>query len=101
MTHLQKSTAPMVNPFAEIRHLHPDTGEFWSARELQPLLGYEKWQTFEAALDRAVVTCQNSGQSDLDHFTAARKLINAGKGAQQTILDYPTTSPATPLTWSP
>ena len=35
--------------------------ECWSARELYPILGYAKWQTFENVLGKAKEACQNAG----------------------------------------
>ncbi|MBR6657035.1 MAG: hypothetical protein IKL18_02550 [Oscillospiraceae bacterium] len=31
--------------------------EFWYARELMPLLGYECWENFDKAIYRAIVPC--------------------------------------------
>ncbi len=33
--------------FDSIRHTNEHDQEYWSARELQTLLGYEKWERFE------------------------------------------------------
>lgn len=42
--------------------------EVWSARELMPRLGYEKWQKFENTIRRAEISCENAGQNTDDHF---------------------------------
>lgn len=62
--------------------------EYWSARELQPLLGYNKWENFENAIRRAVEATRNSGYAINDHFLEARKMIKTGKGAQREVADY-------------
>lgn len=31
--------------------------EYWSARDLQPLLGYSQWRRFEDAVKRAITSC--------------------------------------------
>lgn len=61
--------------------------ECWSARELQQLLGYSKWENFVKVLDKAKSACKNAGEQIADHFPDVRKVIEAGKGAQQTIDD--------------
>lgn len=61
--------------------------ECWSARELCPLLGYAKWQTFENVLTKAKEACQNAGESPSDHFTDASKMVNIGSGAVKSIED--------------
>lgn len=64
-----------------------ENAECWSARELQHLLGYSKWENFEKVIQRAKEACKNAGEEPTDHFPDVRKVIEAGKGAQQTIDD--------------
>ena len=61
--------------------------ECWSARELQPLLGYSKWENFAKVIEKAKEACANAGQQVADHFPEVRKVIEAGKGAQHEIDD--------------
>lgn len=61
--------------------------ECWSARELQSLLGYSKWENFEKVIHKAKEACKNAGGNVEDHFPDVRKVIDAGKGAQQEIPD--------------
>lgn len=61
--------------------------ECWSARELQILLGYSKWENFSKVIDKAKEACKNAGQQIGDHFPDVRKVIEAGKGAQHVIDD--------------
>ncbi|MFC9768960.1 BRO family protein [Rhodococcus jostii] len=51
------------SPFDAISQVRPDGSEYWSARDLMPLLGYEKWERFEDAIDRARVGIANGGQA--------------------------------------
>lgn len=62
--------------------------EYWSARELQVLLGYSKWENFENAIRRAMDATKNSGYDINDHFLEVRKMIETGKGAQREVIDY-------------
>jgi DNA-damage-inducible protein D len=61
--------------------------ECWSARELQMLLGYSKWENFEKVIQKAKDACRNAGEEIIYHFPDLRKVIEAGKGAQHTIED--------------
>ena len=61
--------------------------ECWSARELQNLLGYAKWENFFNVIDKAKVSCKNAGQEIHDHFPDVRKVIEAGKGAVHEVDD--------------
>jgi len=61
--------------------------ECWSAREMQWLLGYSKWENFEKVIQKAKDACTNAGEEISNHFPDVRKVIGAGKGAQQIITD--------------
>lgn len=74
--------------FDSIKQISPYGAEYWSARELAPLLGYNKWQNFEVAIERAMIACEQVGQIVVDHFTEASKLVDVGSGAQRSVKDY-------------
>jgi len=59
--------------------------ECWSARELQELLGYSKWENFSKVIDKAKESCLNAGQEVLYHFPDVRKTIRMPKGAEKEI----------------
>lgn len=64
------------SPFDAIRR-EDEAGEYWSARELMPLLGYGQWRRFEDAIDRAQATCANSGHAVTSNFASADKVMGA------------------------
>ncbi len=57
--------------------------ECWSARELQNILGYAKWDNFSKVIDKAKVACESSGVVVSHHFPDVGKMIDLGKGAQR------------------
>ena len=61
--------------------------ECWSARELQTLLGYSKWENFEKVIQKAKDACKNAGEQIPYHFPDIRKMITKGKGAKDEIDD--------------
>lgn len=61
--------------------------ECWSARELQQLLGYSKWENFEKVIQKAKDACRNAGGEIEYHFPDVRKMISLGKGAEKEIDD--------------
>jgi DNA-damage-inducible protein D len=61
--------------------------ECWSARELQKLLGYSKWENFENVIQKAKDSCFNAGEDINNHFPDIRKTIPMPKGAEKEIDD--------------
>ena len=51
--------------------------EYWYARELMVLLGYERWENFDKAILRAMDSCETSGIEVLDHFREVAKMMRA------------------------
>ena len=62
--------------------------EFWYARELMPLLGYERWENFEKTVNRAMSSCEASGIEIFDHFREVTKMVTLGSGSKRNIKDY-------------
>ena len=61
--------------------------EFWLARDLQILLGYEKWSNFIAVIDKAKISCQVNKQKVSHHFADARKMIELPNTATRELSD--------------
>ncbi|HWH63221.1 MAG TPA: DNA damage-inducible protein D [Ginsengibacter sp.] len=61
--------------------------ECWSAREMQILLGYSKWENFENVIQKAKESCRNAGEDVSNHFPDVRKTIPMPKGAEKEIDD--------------
>lgn len=74
--------------FEELRRANQHGAEYWSARDLQPLLGYSQWRRFEEAVQRAITSCQQSGNDPAYHFAGAGKLIEHGKGGKREVPDF-------------
>lgn len=77
-----------ASPFDAIRRVRPDGSEYWSARELMPLLGYEQWRRFDEAIDRAVASCRNASVYAGDHFLQVVQRVGAGNLGDQGRNDY-------------
>jgi DNA-damage-inducible protein D len=74
--------------FEDLRRLNQHGAEYWSARDLQSLLGYSQWRRFEEAIQRAMTSCKQSGNDPAYHFAGAGKLIEHGKGGKRDIQDF-------------
>jgi len=64
-----------------------DGVEFWYARELQELLGYDKWSNFENVINKAKIACEKAKQKISDHFADVSKMVDIGSGSQREVAD--------------
>lgn len=79
---------PGTDRFEELKKLNEHGAEYWSARELQPHLGYSQWRHFERAIERAMQSCEASGNKPENHFAGAGKMVALGSGAQRESQDF-------------
>lgn len=83
--------APQKN-FEAIKKLDENGIEYWEARELLPVLGYEEWRKFSGVIEKARESCSKSGQAMENHFVGADKMIKIATGTpketSRTITDY-------------
>jgi DNA-damage-inducible protein D len=61
--------------------------ECWSARELQTILGYSKWENFFKVIEKAKTACESSGVSIEHHFPDVGKMVQIGSGSEREIED--------------
>ena len=74
--------------FEAIKHIDESGNEYWSARELMPLLEYKKWDKFINVINYAKESCQQSFNTTKDHFPKMEKMVKTGSNATRKILDY-------------
>src|SRR4029078_147660 len=64
-----------------------DGVECWSARDLQELLGYSRWENFFKVVEKARIAAVNA-EVDIDnHFLDVTKMVELGSGSQREIQD--------------
>lgn len=61
--------------------------ECWSARELQTILGYARWENFVNAIEKAKKSCENAGEIVSNHFRGFTKMVELGSGAKREVED--------------
>lgn len=61
--------------------------ECWSARDLQEILGYTKWQNFQNAIEKAKEACTNAGENCGDHFLDVSRKVELANNATREIED--------------
>lgn len=56
------------SPFEKIKRVTEYGADYWVARELMTLLGYNTWRRFEDAIGRAIDSCNTSGEDSSQEF---------------------------------
>jgi DNA-damage-inducible protein D len=79
MSDLNTTNRVSPSPFDQIMVTRLDGSEVWSARALMPLLGYEKWERFEDAIQRAAIAATNSGHNAEQAFSRRREEGTGGR----------------------
>ncbi|NQV82088.1 MAG: DNA damage-inducible protein D [Alphaproteobacteria bacterium] len=79
---------PDPKSFEQIRLTNQHGAEYWSARDLQVLLGYSQWRRFEVAITRAITSCSQSGNDPTHHFAGAGKMVALGSGGTREVPDF-------------
>ena len=74
--------------FDEIKHVDEHGNEYWEARELMPLLEYNKWENFHNVIKRAMIACKTSNNNVYDHFPEFRKMVDIGSKTRRETIDY-------------
>ena len=74
--------------FESIKHVDDEGNEYWYARELQYILGYNQWRSINDLIKRAKVACKESDNNIHDHFAVQRKMVDIGSNTQREVLDY-------------
>lgn len=63
--------------FDEFAH-EEDGVEFWYARDLMEPLGYARWENFDEAVKRAMISCENNETPVESQFREVTKLVKSG-----------------------
>lgn len=76
-----------INIFESIKHIDEDGNEYWSARELQKVLEYSKWEKFHNVIEKAKRACIIGNCILEDHFLQVGKIVKTGDSKRE-IIDY-------------
>lgn len=76
----------LFQKFENASHLYNNI-ECWSARDLQEILNYAKWDNFLKVIEKAKKSCENVGEEVQNHFADIGKLVALGSGSEREISD--------------
>jgi len=74
-----------VSPFERIKRTNEAGMEFWSSRDFAGILNYSDYRNFEGVIEKAKLSCFNSGHRIEDHFVDVTEMINIGKGGKRPV----------------
>ena len=80
-----KATGGHVSPFERIKRTNDAGTEFWSSRDFAGILDYGDYRNFEGVIEKAKLSCFNSGYRIEDHFVDVTEMIEIGKGGQRPV----------------
>ena len=73
---------------AQIYQSDAESVEYWLARDLMTILGYERWENFDKAINRAMDSCRTGEIPIENHFREVTKMVPLGSGAVRLVKDY-------------
>lgn len=59
--------------------------EYWSARDLQELFSYQEWRSFEKAIQKAMISCENASEKVENHFVESNKMVEIRSKTTRTL----------------
>jgi hypothetical protein len=85
MTDIEKISEAL---FEDIKHLDEQGNEYWTARELIPVLEYNEYRFFKKVIDKAIDACKSSNIKASEHFVHVHDMIPIAKGAHREVEDF-------------
>jgi DNA-damage-inducible protein D len=73
------------SPFEQIKRTNDAGMEFWSSREFAEILEYGDYRNFEGVVEKAKLSCFNSGYRIEDHFVDVTEMVHIGSGAKRPV----------------
>ncbi len=72
----KKTVTKLTHSFNDIAHqVQDEKTEFWYAREIMTILGYDRWENFSKVIHKASIACETSGGEVANHFRGVTKMV--------------------------
>lgn len=72
----------------EAKHLNNKGDDYWLAREVGPILGYQVWDKFLPVIDRAAKSITAHGSDSSHHIARTSKMMGVGKGGKRRVDEF-------------
>ena len=70
-----------------VKKMTPRNVEYWMARDLMPLLGYDQWRNFQGVIEKARAAAKSAGVPADNHFADTGNMVVIGSGAERSRAD--------------
>lgn len=81
-----KQIAVLKNKFDSLAHYDElYEVEYWSARELMPVFGYERWENFSKVIDKTILSIQNAQKDANYYLREVTKMLTIGKNSARSV----------------
>lgn len=84
----KETITEMLKRFNSISKVTADGVEYWHARELMVVLGYNNWRSFENVISKAIIACETTGYDVENYFISTYKEALLGKSGIRNVSDY-------------
>lgn len=84
----KETITEMLKRFNSISKVTADGVEYWQARELMVVLGYNNWRSFENVISKAIIACETTGYDVENYFISTYKEALLGKSGIRNVSDY-------------
>lgn len=71
-----------------LKHVSPKGSDYWLARDVREVFGYQSWQRFTPVIDRAAHAFVANGLIPSHHIIQTDKLMGVGKDGHRRVPDY-------------
>jgi DNA-damage-inducible protein D len=78
----------VIKALDSVKRLSAKGGEYWMARSIQPILGYDKWDNFDNVIRKAMMACESAEVRPGNHFLETKNMVSIGSGAKREKADY-------------
>ena len=82
---IEKAGRGHVSPFERIKRTNEAGIDFWSSRDFSEILDYGDYRNFEGVIEKAKLSCFNSGHRIDDHFVDVTEMVVIGSGAERPV----------------
>ncbi len=79
------TTGSHISPFERIKRANDAGMEYWSSRDFAEVLDYGDYRNFEGVIEKAKLSCFNSGHRLEDHFVDVTEMVAIGSGAERPV----------------